>query len=67
MILQRFPVVLHQVERVLVSQRHEVQVLLLAQLIPLVEDVIAHLTVPVETRYVEGNLIMFLTAFSCTK
>ena len=29
-------------------QRHEVQVLLLAQLIPLVEDVIAHLTVPVE-------------------
>ena len=48
MILQRFPVVLHQVERILVSQRHEVQVLLLAQLIPLVEDVIAHLTVPVE-------------------
>ncbi len=48
MLFQRFPVVLHQVERVLVSQRHEVQVLLLAQLIPLVEDVIAHLTIPVE-------------------
>ena len=48
MILQRLPVVLHQVQRILVSQRHEVQVFLLTQLIPLVEDVIAHLTVPVE-------------------
>ena len=48
MILQRLPVVLHQVQRILVSQRHEVQVLLLTQLIPLVEDVIAHLTIPVE-------------------
>ena len=47
-ILQRLPVVLHQVQRILVSQRHEVQVFLLTQLIPLVEDVIAHLTVPVE-------------------
>ena len=47
-VLQRLPVVLHQVQRILVSQRHKVQVLFLAQLIPLVEDVIAYLTVPVE-------------------
>ena len=49
-ILQRLPIVLHKVERILVSQRHEVQVLLLAQLIPLVEDVISHLTVSVNTH-----------------
>ena len=48
MVFQRLPVVLHQVDGILVSQRHEVEVLLPAQLIPLVEKPIALLTIPVE-------------------
>ena len=38
----------HQIDGILVSQRHEVEVLLPAQLIPLVEKPIARLTIPVE-------------------
>ena len=48
MVLQGRPVVLHQIERILVSQRKEIEVLLLAQLVALVEDVVAHLQVTVE-------------------
>ena len=48
MVLKRPPVVLHQVDGILVGQRHEVQILLPAQLVSLVEHIIAHLAVPIE-------------------
>ena len=48
MILQRLPVMLHQIDGILVCQRKEVQVLFLMKLITLVENVITHLTVSVE-------------------
>ena len=48
MVLQRFPVMLHQVDNILMSERKEVQILFLMKLIPLVENVITHLTVSVE-------------------
>ena len=47
-ILQRLPVMLHQVDGILMSQRHKVQIFLLSQLIPLIKDIIACLTIPVE-------------------
>ena len=46
--IQRLPVMLHQVDGILMSQRHKVQIFLLSQLIPLVKDIIACLTIPVE-------------------
>ena len=48
MILQRLPVMLHQIDGILVCQRKEVQILFLMKLILLVENVITHLTVSVE-------------------
>ena len=47
-ILQWFPIVLHQVNGILVSQRHKIEVLFLMQLIPLVKNVVSRLTIPVE-------------------
>jgi hypothetical protein len=47
-ILQRFPIMLHQVYSILMGKRKEVQILFLMKLIPLVEYIIAYFTVPVE-------------------
>ena len=48
MIFQRLPVMFQKIYRILMGQRHEIHVLFLMQLILLVENMIANLTVPVE-------------------
>ena len=48
MVLKRCPVVLHQVDGILVGKRHEVHVFLLAQTVALVEDCITGTTVVIE-------------------
>ena len=47
-VLERFPVVLHQVDGILVGQRHEVEILFLAELVFLVEQMIGGVTVLIE-------------------